>query len=199
MSTDVENALSCSSGCKSESSVLPKKAQGAALVKPGLSALQKRAEAYKRRTPDNTWEPPRSDINLLQEDHAYDPWRVLVICMLLNRTTGVQAGRVLSELFSLCPNAKTATEVPTEEIQNVIKSLGLYRKRAVMIQRLSQEYLEESWTHVTQLHGVGKYAADAYAIFCTGYWEHVEPTDHMLNHYRDFLSEKSKQLDQQIV
>lgn len=67
-----------------------------------------------------------------------------------------QAGRVLSDLFILCPNAKAATEVSNEQIASVIKSLGLHNKRSLMIQRLSREYLGESWTHVTQLHGVGK-------------------------------------------
>lgn len=55
-----------------------------------LTAAQKRDEAYERKTPDNTWTPPRSPFNLLQEDHAFDPWRVLVICMLLNQTSGLQ-------------------------------------------------------------------------------------------------------------
>ena len=68
----------------------------------------------------------------------------------------IQAKRVISDLFTLCPDAKTATEVTPEEIEKIIKTLGLQRKRAAMIQRLSQEYLWESWTHVTQLHGVGK-------------------------------------------
>jgi len=55
-----------------------------------LSAKEKLSEAYRRKAPDNTWVPPRSPHNLLQEDHAHDPWRVLVICMLLNMTTGPQ-------------------------------------------------------------------------------------------------------------
>ncbi|KAA8521069.1 hypothetical protein F0562_011778 [Nyssa sinensis] len=97
------------------------------------------------------------------------------------------AERVISKLFTLCPNAKIATEVATEEIEKVIRSLGLHRKRAVMLQRLSQDYLGESWTHVTQLHGVGKYGADAYAIFCTGNWDLVRPIDHMLVKYWEFL------------
>ncbi|KAL6550484.1 hypothetical protein OROMI_020972 [Orobanche minor] len=87
-----------------------------------LTAAQKRDEAYERKTPDNNWTPPRSPFNLLQEDYAFEPWRVLVICMLLNQTTGVQ-----------------------------------------------------------------RYAADAYAIFCTGKWERVRPIDHMLVKYWDFL------------
>jgi len=59
-------------------------------IKRNLSASEKWDEAYKRKTPDNSWKPPRSAIVLIQEDHAHDPWRVLVICMLLNRTSGGQ-------------------------------------------------------------------------------------------------------------
>ncbi|KAL7252343.1 hypothetical protein ACSBR1_007012 [Camellia fascicularis] len=161
-----ENAIFDSSESRTECIVLPKKAQRA--------TLETCSFCY-------------SEASLLQEDHAHDPWRVLVTCMLLNRTTSVQAGQVISELFSLCPNAKTALEVATEEIEKVIQTLGLQRKRAVMIHRFSQEYLGECWTHVTQLHGVGKYAANAYAIFCTGKWDRVRPTDRMLNKYWSFL------------
>ncbi|KAK0586371.1 hypothetical protein LWI29_005807 [Acer saccharum] len=154
-----------------------------------LTAAQKRDKAYLRKTPDNTWIPPPSglDIPLLQENQVHDPWRVLVICMLLNITSGKQARRVITKLFRLCPDAKTATEVPTEEIEKVIQTLGLQKKRSMMIQRMSQEYLSEDWTHVTQLHGIGKYAADAYAIFCTGNWEQVHPEDHKLTKYWDLL------------
>ncbi|XP_010528791.1 PREDICTED: methyl-CpG-binding domain protein 4-like protein [Tarenaya hassleriana] len=157
------------------------------LVSPVLSRAQKVDEAYMRKTPDDMWVPPRSQYNLIQEDHWHDPWRVMVICMLLNRTSGAQARRIITDLFALCPDAKTATEVRTEEIEQIIKTLGLQKKRAAMIQRFSHEYLEDSWTHVTQLHGIGKYAADAYAIFCTGRWDRVKPTDHMLNYYWAFL------------
>ncbi|XP_077241853.1 DNA glycosylase superfamily protein [Tasmannia lanceolata] len=152
-----------------------------------LSASEKRVDAYKRKTAEETWIPPRSKLCLLQENHAHDPWRVLVICMLLNLTTGRQVTKVLEDLFRLCPDAKTATEVDEEEIEKVIRHLGLQTKRAKMIQRFSKEYLEEDWTHVTQLHGVGKYGADAHAIFCTGKWKQVQPEDHVLNKYWEFL------------
>ncbi|KAL3641469.1 hypothetical protein CASFOL_016437 [Castilleja foliolosa] len=153
-----------------------------------LTSFKKKDEAYKRKSRDNNWIPPRSPFNLLQEDHAFDPWRVLVICMLLNQTTGRQVGRVLSNFFQLCPNANAALEVATEEIEEVIRTLGLHKKRALGIQRFSQEYLNESWSHVTELSGVGKYAADAYAIFCTGKWDRVRPVDHMLVKYWEFIS-----------
>eukprot|EP01018_Ginkgo_biloba_P015261 Gb_35863 [translate_table: standard] len=144
-------------------------------------------EAYRRKTADNTWIPPHSVHALIQEDFYKDPWKVLVICMLLNRTTGEQATKVVLNLFELCPNAEAATKVETEKIEEVICTLGLQKKRSRMIQRFSLEYLSDEWTHVTQLHGIGKYAADAYAIFCTGRWKDVQPEDHMLNAYWEYL------------
>jgi hypothetical protein len=60
-------------------------------AKPFLKADRCR-EAYKRKTLDNNWVPPPSgfELPLLQEYHFHDPWRVIVICMLLNRTLGKQ-------------------------------------------------------------------------------------------------------------
>lgn len=70
---------------------------------PILTAAQKRDEAYLRKTPDIIWSPPRSPFNLLQEDHAFDPWRVLVICMLLNQTTGLQVSNTsLGKIYVIC-------------------------------------------------------------------------------------------------
>lgn len=80
-----------------------------------------------------------------------------------------------------------AWKVDEEEIEEVIRNLGLQKTRAKKMKRFSQEYLGEDWTHVTQLHGVGKYAADAYAIFCGGKPEEVIPHDHMLVPYWEFL------------
>ncbi|VFQ91546.1 unnamed protein product [Cuscuta campestris] len=69
------------------------KTKRAVFIRPTLSAAQKRSEAYLRRMPDNKWKPPTSLSKLLQEDYVHDPWRVLVICILLNRTTGKQVNR----------------------------------------------------------------------------------------------------------
>ncbi|VFQ92733.1 unnamed protein product [Cuscuta campestris] len=165
------------------------KTKRAVFIRPTLSAAQKRSEAYLRRMPDNKWKPPTSLSKLLQEDHVYDPWRVLVICILLNRTTGKQVSQVLPTLFTLCPNANTTTEVPIEALVKVLRPLGLQNRRAATLKTFSKEYLQDSWTHVTQLHGIGKYAADAYAIFCTGKWDHVRPEDHKLTEYWNFLVE----------
>lgn len=51
-----------------------------------------------------------------------------------------------------------------------------------MIPQFAEDYLSEKM-HVNDLHGIGKYAADAYAIFCTGHWKDVVPDDTRLNPY----------------
>lgn len=152
-----------------------------------FSAAQKRNEAYRRVDTVNSWKPPYSPYHLIQEDHYTDPWRVLVICMLLNMTTGDQVKKMLNDFFKLCPDAKAATEVPVEKIQEVTHTLGLHGKRPMGIQKFSQQYLEKDWKYVTELFGVGKYAADAYAIFIAGKWNSVVPKDHMLVKYWEFL------------
>lgn len=63
---------------------------------------------------------------------------------------------MIEDFFTICPNAVVATEVALEDIEKLIRPLGLYMKRSLYIPRLSQEYLGKSWTHVTQLHGIGK-------------------------------------------
>ena len=37
------------------------------------------------------WEPPQSPYSLIEEELFGDPWRLLVACILLNKTSIVQA------------------------------------------------------------------------------------------------------------
>eukprot|EP00252_Welwitschia_mirabilis_P003973 TRINITY_DN1407_c0_g1_i1.p1 TRINITY_DN1407_c0_g1~~TRINITY_DN1407_c0_g1_i1.p1 ORF type:complete len:240 (-),score=44.69 TRINITY_DN1407_c0_g1_i1:344-1063(-) len=140
-------------------------------------------EAYLRRNIDESWVPPSTSIRLLQQSFHRDPWKVLLTCILLNKTQGIQAEEVVEELFGKYPDAESMANANVEDIRAIIASLGLQNQRASTLQRFSQDYLRDDWTSVTQLHGIGKYAADAFAIFCTGRWEEVEPEDHKLVAY----------------
>ncbi|GBG90817.1 hypothetical protein CBR_g51322 [Chara braunii] len=133
------------------------------------------------------WVPPASAYCLIQEKLYTDPWKVLIACILLHKTGGHQMHKVIWDLFELIPTPEAAIAASEADIANVIRSLGLYNKRAKMIKRFSEEYLRGDWTDVTQLHGIGKYGADAYAIFCQGRWREVQPEDHVLTDYWRFL------------
>lgn len=155
--------------------------------KETMTKAKKMQDSYRRVSPDNNWVPPNSPFQLLQEDHAFDPWRVLVICMLLNQTTGEQVKKIIRRVFLLCPTAEAAVQVPMNELRTVIEPLGLQNKRVRDIREMSRQYLNDGWTYVTELHGVGKYAADAYAIFCVGKPEDIVPDDHMLVKYWEYV------------
>jgi methyl-CpG-binding domain protein 4 len=143
------------------------------------------ADAGARR--DNTgWEPPPSPYGLLQETLFRDPWKVLVACLLLNKTTGDAVRRVIWDLFELIPTPEAALAAPLDAIVRIIRPLGLTR-RAGYIQRLSEQYLHSDWRNVRELTGCGKYASDAYALFCSGAWRDVAPEDKELVKYHAFL------------
>ena len=57
----------------------------------------------------------------------------------------------------------------------------------------SREFLRGEWVEPEELPGVGKYGADAFRIFCRGEWERVQPSDHALNWYHEWLQSTAEQ------
>uniref|UniRef100_A0A0E0EP94 HhH-GPD domain-containing protein n=1 Tax=Oryza meridionalis TaxID=40149 RepID=A0A0E0EP94_9ORYZ len=154
---------------------------------PLLSRAEKRSDKYRRLPLDQLVPPPRSPHKLLQEKYASDPWKVIVICMLLNLTQGKQVRRKVKGFFKRYPDAQTAFSADPEKMAKYLAPLGLQRVKVNRIQRFSRAYVEEEWTYITELCGVGKYAADAYAIFCAGRATEVVPADHKLVDYWKYV------------
>ena len=140
-----------------------------------------------RKAADCKWVPPASPFGLIQEALYEDPWKVLVACALLNKTSGLQVRRCIFELFKLIPSPHAALATPVEEIRRIIAPLGLV-KRAELLVRLSAAYLGE-WKRVSELPTVGKYASDAYSLFCSGEWRELTPEDKELMRYHAWLKE----------
>ncbi|KAK8448342.1 hypothetical protein SEVIR_7G035400v4 [Setaria viridis] len=154
---------------------------------PLLSAAEKRSDKYRRLPLNQLVPPPRSPYNLLQERYAHDPWKVIIICMLLNLSKGDQVKKKLKGFFRRYPDAQTACTADPEKMAEYLAPLGLQRVKANRIQKLSKDYVSEEWTYITELFGVGKYAADAYAIFCAGRATEVVPEDHKLVDYWKYV------------
>ena len=133
------------------------------------------------------WNPPKSPQNLVQESYFGDEWKILVCCILLNLTTHKQVRKVLPFLFKRYPEPDFMALADEEELRLLLQPLGLSNKRAKTLMRFSKEYLTSSWTTASDLHGCGKYADDAWHIFCKGDWEKVAPRDHALNYYYTYL------------
>jgi methyl-CpG-binding domain protein 4 len=133
------------------------------------------------------WHPPRSPHGLLQEDLWPDEWKILIACLLLNLTTRKQVDGVIYELFRRWPTPALLETAPVTELEDLLKPLGMWRKRTRTLLRFNREYQEGAWKTAKDLHGCGKYADDCWHIFCVGDWRNVSPQDHALNDYHNYL------------
>lgn len=147
-----------------------------------------------RRKVFKKWTPPRSPFNLVQETLFHDPWKLLVSTIFLNKTSGKMAIPLLWQFFEHYPSADFAREADWKPMSGLLKPLGLYKLRAKIIIRFSDEYLTKQWRYPIELHGIGKYGNDSYRIFCVEEWKDVTPMDHMLNKYHAWLWENHEAL-----
>lgn len=130
------------------------------------------------------WAVPRSPEPVVQEREgvAGHPWRLLVVCMLCNRSRGEAAWPVALDLFARWPEATDLADACPQEVAEIILPLGLQNRRARRLIDLSAAYSRTAWRDVRDLPGVGRYARDAWAIFVEGRTD-VMPDDHYLNRY----------------
>ncbi|GAX78718.1 hypothetical protein CEUSTIGMA_g6156.t1 [Chlamydomonas eustigma] len=133
------------------------------------------------------WVPPASPYCLVEEVLYKDPWKLLLACMLLNKTSARQVRLVLGPLLRRYPSPQDMRCATPSEVEDIIRPLGLHKKRALSIIRFSEEYLSKQWLEPTELHGMGKYAADAYWMFCRGQWRDLKPEDKDLANYHRYL------------
>ena len=133
------------------------------------------------------WKPPKSPHSLIQESLWPDEWRILISCLLLNLTTKVQVDKVIDRLFHKYPGPCSMASAKEDDLHDIIKSLGLANKRVKTLKRFSKEYMTKKWSTPKELFGCGKYADDAWRIFCRGDWKDVDPQDHALNKYHEWL------------
>lgn len=105
------------------------------------------------------------EVHPLQEEYgAGDPWRVLVICLLLNQTDGRMVARELPGFFRRFPDPHALAGAGEGTVRLMLEHLGLYRRARLLVD-LSRAYLAGGWEDPTDLPGVGDYAADAWRLF----------------------------------
>ena len=86
------------------------------------------------------------------------------------------------------PTPAAASTADTDEIAEMIQPLGLSQRRSKALVRMSNDYLRKDWRDSPEsLYGIGKYASDAYRIFCLGEWKDVSPRDGALVNYHQYL------------
>ena len=109
---------------------------------------------------------------------------------LSNRLSKVQADNQIR--FQDLENA-TLINDDKKTLAHLIKPLGLAERRSKALIRMSYEYNHKDWKgQPSILYGIGKYASDAYKIFCTDEWRSVDPKDGALVNYLNWLKSSHK-------
>lgn len=109
-----------------------------------------------------------------------DEWKCLVVCMMLNRTKRAQVEKVVWKFFEKYPTPDALLAAPDEEISEMVKPLGFYRRRALALKKMSQDFLEGKWKNPEDLRSVGVYAATCYRMMFRSEVGVLPPNDHAL-------------------
>lgn len=106
----------------------------------------------------------------------YADWQLLLAIMLSAQSTDKQVYDVLPNLWKRFTTVDQMAEAPVEEIEEYIKTIGLYKSKAKNMKRCCQQIIEEYQSEVpttidelVKLAGVGRksatlFLADAYGI-----------------------------------
>ena len=134
------------------------------------------------------WIPPKSPYTLLQEQLWQDPWKIFVCCIFCNLTKRLTAEPYFWEVLNRWSTPEELAKADYDELVELIQPLGFSQRRAKALKQMSYEYTHKDWKDDPRsLYGIGKYASDAYMIFCKGKWRETEPKDSALVNYRNYL------------
>ncbi len=106
----------------------------------------------------------------------YADWQLLLAIMLSAQSTDKQVNEVLPSLWNSFSSIGQMAEAPVEEIENYIKSVGLYKSKAKNMKQCCKQIIDEydgkvptTINDLVKLSGVGRksatlFLADAYDI-----------------------------------
>lgn len=130
-----------------------------------------------------------SPLNLFQERYRSDPWALLCCTICLNLCSGREFEKVHEDLFALWPTPGHLALAEPRDVEALVSSLGLQKRRAHSLIRMSAAY---AWlwdgNDPDDLPGIGRYGSDSYRIFVRGELS-LQPTDKEL---RKFLEWRRK-------
>lgn len=122
----------------------------------------------------------------LQHRYLSDPWRVIVVSMLLNLTSREHVRPILDDLFARWPTPEAMAGASPASLAKAVRATGLQEQKAARLIRMSKTFVTLpvlSTFHVEHLPGCGVYVADAFRVFCQGDYRMRPPTDKVLAEY----------------
>jgi len=124
-------------------------------------------------------QPLRDDLMVQQQiDGA---WQHMVGVMFLNQTGRIQVKALLPAFLARWPTPEALLRSRICDIEEMIKPLGMWRRRANLLYRMSIDFLTWDGDDALELTGIGRYGDESYRIFFKG--ERFEPQDKELRAY----------------
>ena len=124
------------------------------------------------------------DYVIIEEIWMPEKWKVMIVCILLNKTNYKQVLPVAKELFSKYPTLVELLGCDKRELVDLLRPLGLHNRRAdTILSFVAQAYLDGIDRHnIRKMPGIGQYAEDCYMILFEGSRE-CPSKDHALLKY----------------
>lgn len=92
-------------------------------------------------------------------------WQHMVGVICLNQVNRKQTKPVLTEFFKRWPTHGSLLHATRDQIEKVLKPLGMQRVRAQRLYRMSEQFGDWDGEDATELYGIGKYGSDSYELF----------------------------------
>lgn len=143
-----------------------------------------------------------SPYNTRQEEYRDDPWKMLMVCFMLNQTSHKQVDQVRHSFFDRFPNPESLAVANESEIAQMIRPLGFYNRRAKSWKEFCLQWIDAvrkfgstkiPVEELEKMKGVGRYALDSWKVFQL-YEYDIEVDDHVLNWYVDWARVEKERL-----
>ncbi|UCD03656.1 MAG: endonuclease III [Candidatus Woesearchaeota archaeon] len=115
--------------------------------------------------------------------HKYNPYDVLVSCVLSQRARDEVTEKVSAELLKIAPTPEKLAKLDVKEIARTIKPIGFYRQKAKRLKEigrmLTDKKVPDSLDELIKLPGVGRKTANV--VLCYGFNRDAIPVDTHVN------------------
>ncbi len=123
--------------------------------------------------------------DILETHFVPDRFKVLISCILLNRTTRKQVDKVIYRLFDTYQTPNELSRADQNYLKDMIRPLGFYNRRSKTLIEFAKAF-DNGFDDVRSLPGVGEYAHDAYRILFLNDLS-FEPKDKALKNFIKFI------------
>ena len=128
--------------------------------------------------------------DMMVQQQVANTWQHMVGVICLNQTNRKQVKAVLPKLFKQwATHTELLSSATISKLEQMLKPLGMQKKKAERIYRMSEQFDDWDGVDATELYGIGKYGSDSYRLF----YKNEIPTnvgDHELQRY---INEEFKQ------